>query len=84
MPCLDRSQVSHAVNLFDMSEKYADVMTTAECAEALPRRCRVTTADLVIRGGHSRRLHSDLPAFASAGAVYGLRTGRIAQARSSG
>jgi nicotinamidase-related amidase len=31
----DRSQVSHAVNLFDMSEKYADVMSTAECIEAL-------------------------------------------------
>ncbi len=31
----DRSQVSHAVNLFDMSEKYADVMTTAECLAAL-------------------------------------------------
>jgi nicotinamidase-related amidase len=27
----DRSHVSHAVNLFDMSEKYADVMTTEEC-----------------------------------------------------
>ena len=26
----DRSQVSHAVNLFDMSEKYADVMSTDE------------------------------------------------------
>jgi maleamate amidohydrolase len=24
----DRSAVSHAVNLFDMSEKYADVMPT--------------------------------------------------------
>ena len=31
----DRSQVSHAVNLFDMSEKYADVMTTDECLTAL-------------------------------------------------
>jgi nicotinamidase-related amidase len=28
----DRSHVSHCVNLFDMSEKYADVMTTDECA----------------------------------------------------
>ncbi len=26
----DRSQVSHAVNLFDMAEKYADVMTTQD------------------------------------------------------
>ncbi|MEQ9248123.1 MAG: isochorismatase family protein, partial [Nitratireductor sp.] len=26
----DRSQVSHAVNLFDMSEKYANVGTTDE------------------------------------------------------
>ena len=31
----DRSQVSHAVNLFDMAEKYADVMTTTECLSAL-------------------------------------------------
>jgi nicotinamidase-related amidase len=31
----DRSTVSHAVNLFDMSEKYADVMTTDECVTAL-------------------------------------------------
>lgn len=28
--CYDRSTVSHAVNLFDMSEKYADVMPAAE------------------------------------------------------
>lgn len=28
--CYDRSAVSHAVNLFDMSEKYADVMPAAE------------------------------------------------------
>ncbi|CAM3933459.1 Hydrolase [Bordetella tumbae] len=31
----DRSQVSHAVNLFDMSEKYADVGTTAAVIEKL-------------------------------------------------
>ncbi|CAM3960296.1 isochorismatase family protein [Bordetella muralis] len=31
----DRSQVSHAVNLFDMSEKYADVGTTAAVMEKL-------------------------------------------------
>ncbi len=31
----DRSHTSHCVNLFDMSEKYADVMTTDECIEAL-------------------------------------------------
>ena len=31
----DRSAASHAVNLFDMSEKYADVMTTEECAQKL-------------------------------------------------
>ncbi len=31
----DRSEVSHAVNLFDMSEKYADVMTTDEIMAAL-------------------------------------------------
>ena len=31
----DRSQVSHAVNLFDMASKYADVMPTDELAERL-------------------------------------------------
>jgi nicotinamidase-related amidase len=31
----DRSSVSHAVNLFDMSEKYADVSTSAELIDAL-------------------------------------------------
>jgi nicotinamidase-related amidase len=31
----DRSRVSHAVNLFDMASKYADVMTTDECLAAL-------------------------------------------------
>jgi len=31
----DRSQVSHAVNLFDMSEKYADVAPTAEVLRTL-------------------------------------------------
>lgn len=31
----DRSQVSHAVNLFDMAEKYADVMPTNEAVAAL-------------------------------------------------
>jgi nicotinamidase-related amidase len=31
----DRSRVSHAVNLFDMASKYADVMSTADCAAAL-------------------------------------------------
>lgn len=31
----DRSATSHAVNLFDMAEKYADVMTTEECLAAL-------------------------------------------------
>ena len=30
----DRSQTSHAVNLFDMSEKYAEVMTTDESGRA--------------------------------------------------
>jgi maleamate amidohydrolase len=32
----DRSPTVHAVNLFDMAQKYADVMTTAELIEALP------------------------------------------------
>jgi maleamate amidohydrolase len=31
----DRSQVSHAVNLFDMSEKYADVASTVSCINSL-------------------------------------------------
>jgi maleamate amidohydrolase len=31
----DRSQTSHAVNLFDMSEKYADVMSTSEAVRQL-------------------------------------------------
>ncbi|ANN79687.1 isochorismatase family protein [Bordetella flabilis] len=31
----DRSQVSHAVNLFDMASKYADVMPAAELVELL-------------------------------------------------
>jgi maleamate amidohydrolase len=31
----DRSQTSHAVNLFDMAEKYADVMSTDELVERL-------------------------------------------------
>ena len=33
----DRSQVSHAVNLFDMSEKYAEVMSLADALERLER-----------------------------------------------
>jgi maleamate amidohydrolase len=31
----DRSRVSHAVNLFDMAAKYADVMPTRDCIAAL-------------------------------------------------
>lgn len=31
----DRSHVSHAVNLFDMSEKYADVASTESCIDSL-------------------------------------------------
>ncbi|CAH0282291.1 isochorismatase family protein [Roseomonas sp. CECT 9278] len=31
----DRSRVSHAVNLFDMASKYADVMSTDDCVAAL-------------------------------------------------
>lgn len=44
----DRSKVSHAVNLFDMSEKYADVMTTAEVMQklaALPARAVAKAAE---------------------------------------
>ena len=32
-----RNLVSHAVNLFDMGYKYADVMSTDETVEALAR-----------------------------------------------
>ena len=38
----DRGQTSHAVNLFDMSQKYADVMSTAETIEALRGIARKT------------------------------------------
>jgi nicotinamidase-related amidase len=38
----DRSRTSHAVNLFDMSEKYADVSSTDELLEALARIPRTT------------------------------------------
>ena len=31
----DRSPTSHAVNLFDMASKYADVMTTSDCVDTL-------------------------------------------------
>ena len=31
----DRGPTAHAINLFDMSEKYADVVTTEECMRAL-------------------------------------------------
>lgn len=31
----DRSEISHAVNLFDLSEKYADVLTTEEVSSRL-------------------------------------------------
>ena len=44
----DRSKVSHAVNLFDMSEKYADVMTTADVMQklaALPARAVAKAAE---------------------------------------
>ena len=40
----DRSQVSHAVNLFDMSEKYADVMTSAEAIRVLSGEAAPRTA----------------------------------------
>ncbi|MCO5090598.1 isochorismatase family protein [Bosea sp. (in: a-proteobacteria)] len=33
--CYDRSPTSHAVNLFDMASKYADVVSTAEAETAL-------------------------------------------------
>jgi maleamate amidohydrolase len=33
--CFDRSQASHAINLFDMHAKYADVVKSAEAIEFL-------------------------------------------------
>jgi maleamate amidohydrolase len=33
--CFDRSQASHAINLFDMHAKYADVIKSAEVIEFL-------------------------------------------------
>lgn len=33
--CYDRSRVSHAVNLFDMASKYADVAPTEDCLSIL-------------------------------------------------
>ena len=41
----DRSAMSHAVNLFDMSEKYADVVTTAEAIDRLGTLSRNAPAD---------------------------------------
>ena len=41
----DRSATSHAVNLFDMASKYADVMTTSECLAALARLPRPQAAE---------------------------------------
>jgi isochorismate hydrolase len=40
----DRSAVSHAVNLFDMASKYADVGTTQEVLERLRPLRRATAA----------------------------------------
>jgi len=45
----DRSAVSHAVNLFDMSEKYADVVTTAEAIDRLGALSRNASADARLR-----------------------------------
>ncbi len=36
----DRSQVSHAVNLFDMDSKYADVVSVAEASRMIEENCR--------------------------------------------
>jgi maleamate amidohydrolase len=33
--CFDRSQASHAINLFDMHAKYADVVKSEEAIEFL-------------------------------------------------
>ncbi len=41
----DRSEVSHAVNLFDMSEKYADVMPTDDIIAALNAIRSTATTD---------------------------------------
>jgi isochorismate hydrolase len=45
----DRSAVSHAVNLFDMSEKYADVMSTREAIERLNGLSQSETAGTQLR-----------------------------------
>jgi len=45
----DRSAVSHAVNLFDMSEKYADVMSTGEAIERLNGLSQSETAGTRLR-----------------------------------
>lgn len=41
----DRSATSHAVNLFDMASKYADVMTTSECLTVLSGLPRAAAAE---------------------------------------
>jgi nicotinamidase-related amidase len=33
----DRGEVSHAINLFDMDQKYADVISSKECLEYLQK-----------------------------------------------
>ena len=39
----DRTEMSHAVNLFDMNQKYADVVPLAEVAAQLNSRMSKTT-----------------------------------------
>lgn len=41
----DRSATSHAVNLFNMAAKYADVMTTSECLAVLSKLPRAAAAE---------------------------------------
>jgi nicotinamidase-related amidase len=40
----DRSQTSHAVNLFDMASKYADVLSLQEAIDRLPARVAARVA----------------------------------------
>ncbi|MCS6931185.1 MAG: isochorismatase family protein [Acetobacteraceae bacterium] len=49
----DRSRVSHAVNLFDMAAKYAEVMPTSACLEALAALPGAKAASPPAEGAHA-------------------------------
>ncbi len=48
----DRGEASHAINLFDMSQKYADVLTTSE-VDLVPRRVAGEPARTVAEGSEA-------------------------------